>query len=282
MAFVAHHLTLGADRIQLFFDDPDDPAADTLRQIDRVLVTRCTDAFWTKNGFPRAEKLQERQRRVLRRVYRSTNLDWMLHIDIDEYMQTKQPISALLERTPKDQPVVKAAPFESMYDPTLKDDLFTGRLFRGWVQDPDLRRIVFGNLAPILTGGMLSHRQGKCFFRSGVEGLVPTVHNARLNGATTNEMPFHPDLTLLHFHANEPDQWVASAHSRARSGSYSFQPMLAEHILSLDQEQLYAFFQQVHHLLPETEQLLRDNGLLVEADLHLRDKVAALRSRMAA
>ncbi len=46
LAFVAHHLDLGADRIWLHFDDPDDPALVLAAPLPRVTAVACDDAYW--------------------------------------------------------------------------------------------------------------------------------------------------------------------------------------------------------------------------------------------
>ena len=45
LAFVAHHLSLGAARIYLYFDDPDDPAHAAVAGLHRVTATRCTEGM---------------------------------------------------------------------------------------------------------------------------------------------------------------------------------------------------------------------------------------------
>ncbi len=276
LAFVAHHLALGPDRIDLFFDDPGDPAAALVAGIDRVHVTICDDAFWTKRGKARFARHQQRQRFMLRQVYQTTSLDWIMHIDIDEFLLTRTAIADLLGDTAPSVPVIQAPPFEALYQPGLADDIFTARQFRGQIRDAYLSDQIFGPLGPMLTAGMLSHKRGKPFFRTGIKTLVPEVHHAQIGAYSSLVEPFHPDLTLLHFHADDPAAWVAAAHFRAEKGAYRFQKDLQAHLLSLDTAGLFEFHRQVHQMPPEKIDLLRKAGLLVEVDLHLRERVAGL------
>ena len=46
LAFAAHHLSLGADHLWLFFDDPAQPIPEPLTNHPRVTVTLCDDAHW--------------------------------------------------------------------------------------------------------------------------------------------------------------------------------------------------------------------------------------------
>jgi hypothetical protein len=276
LAFVAYHLSLGPDRIHLYFDDPVDPAAKVIAGIDRVDITLCDADFWSWFGKVRPEKHQERQRRILRRAYRSTKLDWLLHIDIDEFLLTRSRIATVLDDTPKDQPVVQARPFEALYQPGLPDDIFTARQFRAQINDPGLSDLIFGPLGPMLTAGMLSHKRGKPFFRTGIAKLIPEIHHAEIGDYSSLVVPFHPDLALLHFHADNPETWVKAAHRRAVRGAYRYRKELSAHLISLETEGLYDFHRKVHQMTPEQIALLRQAGILVEADLHLRDRVAVL------
>ncbi len=278
-AFVAHYLGLGAERVDLFVDNPTDPAVAAFAGFDRVHVTVCNDAFWAALGKGRPDRHQERQRRILRKAYRATAFDWLLNVDVDEFLIAGRPIPEILAAAPARDPVVQAAPYEALYDPDLPDDIFTARQFRAEITDSDLAVQVFGELAPMLTAGMLSHRRGKPFFRAGIAGLIPEIHHAEIGEQSSLDLPFHPDLALLHFHADNPGDWVTAAPYRAAKGAYRFRKALQAHLLSLGEDGLYTFHRQVHQMPPDKIALLRDAGLLVETVLDLRAKVAALRGR---
>jgi hypothetical protein len=276
LAFVAHHLSVGSERIYLFFDDPNDPAADVVADIDRVRVILCDDAHWSRKGGKRPALHQERQRQNALRVYQATKLPWIAHIDVDEFLLSDRPIGNLLDDIPNDQIVVQVPPFEALYQPEAENGTFSARQFRGRIQDRDLAEQIFGDLHPILSAGMLSHKQGKAFFRTGVAGLMPLVHHAKIGTYITYDAAFHSEIKLLHFHADNPDSWVAAAHYRASKGAYKFQKELSTHLLSLGKDELYEFHRLIHQMTPDKLDLLRNAGVLVEVDLHLRDRLAAL------
>ncbi|MDO5706871.1 MAG: hypothetical protein Q4G49_17600 [Paracoccus sp. (in: a-proteobacteria)] len=46
LSFAAWYLQLGAAKIVMFFDDPNDPAIVRLQQLERVECIPCTPEFW--------------------------------------------------------------------------------------------------------------------------------------------------------------------------------------------------------------------------------------------
>ncbi|MDT8854544.1 glycosyltransferase family 2 protein [Paracoccaceae bacterium Fryx2] len=276
LAFVAHHLGLGAARLWLYFDDPEDPAAGALAGLDRVTVIRC-DADWWKGDRPEAH--QNRQGRNMKRTWRAARLPWVGHIDVDEFLLPDAPIARALAAVPGDQPQVRLAPWEALHDPALPDDIFTARHFRaqmGGAAQAANRIRVFGPYAPLLPSGMLSHSAGKCFFRTGVPGLQPRLHGAFIAGQRLDGGDFHPGIALLHFHAEDPARWKHRLQFRLTRGAYKFNPALQAHLAAADAGGIDAFFDRVQTPSPECLALLGRLGLLRTTRLGLREKVAAL------
>lgn len=278
MAFVAHHLELGATRIWVHFDDPDDPAFDALAGIDGVTAIRCDEAYWARTCKRRPDAHQNRQARNMQRVYHEAALPWLTHIDVDEYLVGDTPVSEVLGSLAADRSLMRVAPFEALHDPSLEDDIFTARHFRAVVRGGDpARRKVFGRYAPLLPKGALSHSQGKCFFRTGVAGLEPRLHGAFMGKERMDSGAFHPALALLHFHAQDPDQWLGRLAFRLSKGAYHFNPALQAHLTGADEAEVAAFYRSVQEATPKTLTTLAEMGLLREAALGLRAKVAVLR-----
>ena len=130
LAFAAHHLSLGADHLWLFFDDPDAAIPAVLEGHPKVTVTRCDKAYWQAFG-KRHERHQNRQARNAREAYGQTKSPWLAHLDVDEFLQADRPVAAILGGIPAEALVVQLEPFEAMHDPGLDDDIFTARTFRG-------------------------------------------------------------------------------------------------------------------------------------------------------
>lgn len=281
LAFVAHHLPLGPARIRLCFDDPSDPAMAAVAGLPRVEALACDDAYWASHRMPRPDKHQARQAFNAQILYRSQSEPWMLHLDVDEFLTTDAPIPALLDRVPRHRPLLRIAPWEALHDPAMDDDIFTARHFRAELSGPhhaDHRAQVFGPYAPLLPAGVLSHAIGKCFFRTGIAGLRPWIHGANIRGERVPPGAPAPGMAVLHFHAQDPVRWRAQLPFRLARGAYVLKPELQAFLQEATEAALEAFYLRVQTATPDALALLRREGLLREASLTLRPKIAALRS----
>jgi hypothetical protein len=163
LAFVAHHLSLGADHIRIFFDEPETPVPLPLVDHPRVTVHLCDEAHWVRVGKKRPPQHQNRQTHNARFAYREpATSDWTVHIDVDEFIHTPRPIAKILDDTSADTIAMKLEPFEAMHDPLLPDDIYTSREFRGALRHQfwPRRRAALGNYRKIIRDGMLSHTVG--------------------------------------------------------------------------------------------------------------------------
>lgn len=277
LAFVAHHLSLGASRIFLYFDDPEDPAHARLTRFRRVTATRCTDAYWAERG-GRHDRHQNRQARNARDAYQRCGLDWLGHIDVDEFIHTPRPVAEILAEVPADVKAIKLEPFEAMHDPLLPDDIYTAREFRGAIRHEfwPLRRRTLGTYRKIIRDGMLSHTVGKVMFRTGTRGLFPRLHSVMLKGVRIPTPRWHPELKLLHFHAQDRAAWRAALPFRLSRGAYMYRPLLQDYLSKASPDEIDTFYLQTQVLPPEVIPDLLAAGRLIMADLTLRQKVLAL------
>jgi hypothetical protein len=279
-AFVAHHLGLGAAHIWLHFDDPDDPAAD-LFDHPQITTIRCTDAYWMDMMGKRPGKHQNRQSRNVLRVYKATSLPWLAHIDVDEFILPQTGIPAALDAMPTDQSMLRMTPWEALHDPALPDDIFTATAFRAPLsgdRNAAARGRVFGQYAPLLPNGVLSHSAGKCFFRTGIARYEPRLHGAFRAGERVAGGPFHPQIPVLHFHAQDPGAWRARLQFRLTKGAYQYNPDLQSWLLAADDMAIDAFYLETQTATPGTLAKLRAEGIMMQANLNLRAKIATMQA----
>lgn len=278
LAFVAHHLALGASRIWLYFDDPDDPAFARIAGLPRVTATRCTAWFWAIRG-GRPARHQRRQVHCGRDAQRKCRLDWLGHIDVDEFLHASYPMAEVLADIPAEVPSVRMESFEAMHNPNLPDDIFTARQFRGPLRNQHLalHPAIFGPAAALVSKGSLAHTLGKSFCRPRVRGLRLDLHVVFLNKVQLHP-PFHPDLCILHFHAQNPVAWRHALPFRLARGAYHHPPerQLQSYLAGASDEELRRFYKATMTLTPEKTALLQAHDRLVTADLTLRAKVDAL------
>lgn len=278
LAFLAWHLDLGADRITLCFDDPDDPAlaAIAARRLSRVRLIACEAGHWQALG-GRPDRHQNRQAKNAGMVYRAGGSDWLGHIDVDEFIWPVRPVAEVLGRLPAKEILCRIEPFEALHEPDLSDDIYTARVFRGALKPrhEGLRGPTLGDYADILPEAMLSHSAGKVFFRSGVPGLSPRLHGAFIGGERLPGPGFHPGLKLLHFHAQDREDWLSALPFRLTRGAYQYRPEMQAWLMAASPGQIADFY-QVTQMPGRGTDLLREAGRLQEARLDLRARVAKL------
>lgn len=279
LAFVAHHLALGAHHISLYFDDPDDPAHAAVAGLPRVTATLCTDAHWAAMG-NRHDRHQNRQSRNARDAYQTCTTDWLGHIDVDEFILPDRPVAGILDMAAPADLLLRMEPFEAMHDPGLPDDIYTARLFRGAIQHDywQLRHPCLGRYRTLIRDGMLSHSVGKVFFRVGIRGLAPRLHSGML-GKTRIAVPdFHPAMRLLHFHAQDRQAWLDAVPFRVTRGAYQYKPPLQAYLATATPDEIAAFYQRTQTVAPAVAATLLEVGRAVTADLGLSAKVSALKT----
>lgn len=278
LAFVAHHLALGASRVWLYFDDPTDPAHARLSRLPRVKAVRCTSFYWALRG-GRPEVLTQRQISNAVHAQHRCRLHWLAHIDADEFIHAPAPVSDLLSQVPAEIPNVMMAPFEALYDPGLPDDIYTARRFRGPLgkAHPDLHKAIFGPMAEVVAKGNLGHIIGKSFGRIGFPKAKMGLHSIFVDGNRLRDT-FHPHLRILHFHAQDQEVWRRQLPFRLQNGAYSYdtENQLRGHLQRASDAVIDDFYQTVMTLTPEKAALLEAHDLLITTDLGLREKVADL------
>lgn len=279
LAFIAHHLSLGASCVWVYFDNPDDPAYQRVSTLAKVKAVRCTDWYWILRG-GRHVRITRRQISNCRDARRVSNLDWLCHIDVDEFLFAPEPIADILASVPADVLGLVMEPFEALHDPDAPDDIFTSRHFRGPVHGThrSLQPAIFGESAPLLLKGTLGHGLGKSFSRAKVRGLVPGLHFPLLKGKAVR-LPFHPALRVLHFHAHDPVAWRQTLPFRlGRGGVYNCAPekVMWSYLTKASDDEIDRFYKDAMGIRSETIALLQANDRLITTDLGLKHKVAAL------
>lgn len=274
--FVAWHLDLGATRVVIYFDDPDDPGAALLAGLGpRVVSVRCDAAHWAGFG-KRPGKKTARQTMNVQHAYDRTDLDWLAHVDVDEFIlpvvlpgeAVAPSVAARLAAVPPDAPFVRMRPYEALAQP----DGSPPRHFRapppGHQRDQVVRRI-YGDAAQGLVGGMLSHAVGKGISRRGVAGLAPRIHVPRLHGEGVQGVPFLPGLVMLHYHATDRAHWLAQLAYRTELGAYSARPQNVAFFQAATPADLNQFYDRVQIAHPQLLAGLQMENLLLTHDPQL-------------
>lgn len=280
LAFAAHHLSLGADHLWLFFDDPAQPIPAPLAHHPRVTVTPCDEDHWLRTSKKRPPQHQNRQTQNARLTYRAlVTSDWIAHIDVDEFILPQRPVAAILDDAPAETIAMKLEPFEAMHDPLLADDIYTSREFRGALRHEHWprRRAALGPYRKVIRDGMLSHTVGKVIYRTRIPGLLPRLHAVMLDKEFVKTPDWQPEMKLLHFHSQDKAAWLAALAFRMTRGAYQFRPELQAFLAESSPEDIDRFYRRTQILPTDLRDELVAVGRVIIADLGLRQKVQALR-----
>lgn len=113
LRFVAFHLDAGAHRLYIYLDDPDAEVHDILKAHSKIRVQKCNDAYWKKLGAKRPAKHQVRQTANATHAYnRKVEVDWLTHIDVDEFIVPDQRIDEILAKVPDTKLCARMRPTE--------------------------------------------------------------------------------------------------------------------------------------------------------------------------
>ena len=207
MAFVAHHLALGADRIFVHLDTPAPDLQARLDAIARCEVTVLTSDYWGASVHDRPPAQSGRQRVVLARVLRRADLDWVFSVDADEFLVADRRVAEQLAGLPEEVdwafvPVAERV-FDTAPDP---DNIFAG-LFRRSFPDrlAQEHAAIDGAAGRFLHRGAGGYPSGKPAYRPR-RGIVPDIHVPKNPQALTRGRL--PGMRVLHFDGLTAAHWV--------------------------------------------------------------------------
>lgn len=285
LRFVAYHLDLGVDRMYIFLDEPNPAAFGALDEHTKIDVHTCDHRFWASRKRDRPEAHQTRQTANASFTYRNTDVDWLTHIDMDEFLWPDRPISQCLARVPDDLPGVRVRPIEAL---ASGEDLYKTFIPKG----PDREKLVqtiYPSFGTFVRSGFFSHLQGKVFARTGLPKISFRIHNLLQNG---DPLPCKTELSgvdVCHRHAPDWDSWLAHLPFRLKLGSYRAEMSpnvprteggmnMYELLTRIEAENgidgLRSFFDEISGADPEVRARLEKFGMLRHRPLNLNAKLA--------
>ncbi|MBR9842992.1 MAG: glycosyltransferase family 2 protein [Rhodobacteraceae bacterium] len=292
--FAAYHLDLGADHLFIYLDNENPKAEAALNAHPQVTVTRTDGAYWRATKGHKPAKHQVRQTQNATQAYEKAGqagLDWLGHIDVDEFLCPTNDIASALSTLPQDINAARVAPAEAMA-PDGQPGLDPKALYcKAW--EPDLARrqaleaALYPNFGSYIRGGFVSHTQGKSFLRTGLAPLTFKIHRAMRGDEEVGPSRFLDGVDLCHRHIKSWDSWQKSFDYRLDKGSYraelkSVRPT-EEGGLSLHQlfnllieengqDALRGFFEEICLARPALLEGLKERGLLRVFNLALDEK----------
>lgn len=273
--FVAHHLEIGADHIWIYLDAPNPEAKAALKAHPKVTPVSTGEGYWDKARGKRPKKHQNRQSYNARHAYgRAQNVDWLLHIDVDEFLWPNQPVGSQLADLAPDCLVARVRPAEALSSDGIPDAKDGEYWFKKFISDKARRTSlvdeIYPTFAPYVKGGFLSHVAGKIFIRTGQPDMQIKIHNVLQNGVQNPGQVELSGMQLLHLHATSWDHWMQTFAYRHQKGSYRDEMAAArpKDETSLNLHQLFA------HLAEEPDGLRKFYEEVCLATPDLREKLA--------
>ncbi|MBF9043410.1 hypothetical protein HKCCE4037_08735 [Rhodobacterales bacterium HKCCE4037] len=207
MAFVAHHLSLGAAEIHIYLDAPDDPAGEVLDWLPPVRVTRCDKAYWQAVAPRRPRRHNNRQSINATHAQSVCKVDFLLSCDADEFLRPMSDVQAQIAEIPDwatwakvfnlERAMIRGVPQRTIFDGAFKVH-YQGR------DDTPLRR---SELAPM---GFTGHAAGKPLVRTKI-GMNIGIHVPRHGHIKDRIVPPHypaDQIELVHFDGLTPLHWA--------------------------------------------------------------------------
>lgn len=224
--FAAHHLDLGAHRVHVYLDAPNPQAEAALRAHPKCRVILCDDAYWQRRlRKGRPDKHQPRQSlNATHCLNKRPQVDWLAHIDVDEFLWPASPLPAQLAALPEHTLSARIRPIEALAPDPTDPPTEGAQWFKSCARLQGQRReetnAIYPTYGPHLNGGFLSHVAGKVFVRTGLPDISLRIHNAFREKVVDDAAEDLPDTLLCHLHAPSWDDWQAAYRFRLAQGSY--------------------------------------------------------------
>ncbi|QDC08784.1 glycosyltransferase family 2 protein [Oceanicola sp. D3] len=276
LAFVAHHLELGAKKIIIYLDDPDDPVRPLLVKTPRVNAIRCTEAYWNEvtNGRGRPPNQNARQAVNASQAYKKVKADYLLHLDADEFLHMARPFAEEIARLEDDDVWLRVPAVERCWlEGDASDHIFSGVFRHPIKQAPLIAKRIYGEeVTPFLANGLAGSSHGKPLVRTGHKVQVQ-VHAAKLPGKN-NGWAKHKKATglhVLHFDGLTPLHWAAKTLRYAEQGDEAIDKLLHQERARQVREvrdnistmpELLRFFRKITGLTPDQSRALTEHGRL--------------------
>jgi hypothetical protein len=247
MDFVNHHLKIGITHMFLFFDDPYSKAIPLFKNNSGVSCIICDREHWNTiaNSYKNEMTVPEKQIAnsiIAIKLARKRAYDWILHLDIDEFLYSSDGLETELSNLPEKIDTVSLGPLEAFSDqPNQPDKVgfkysyicrFTKELFiysfadKARILASKISYIAKREICRILGAGTpfnyrlnKGHVEGKCATRLNSEIAKLGPHFPYPSGESKLNIKISQKSWVLHYDSVSYDQWIEKWNRRiSKSG----------------------------------------------------------------
>lgn len=205
------HSGLGAAALHVFFDDPEDPAETALPDLPGLRAIRCDAGYWRRRRGTKGRPASQMRRQTINANHAQgrTDVDWLFHIDADEFMWSAGDLRGELADMPAGCEL-NLRVLERVTPPAPRHP-FDGPFRAASRLEPAAARATFGEFAPMMKQGQYSHGAGKGGVPVGA-GLRIGVHNAMAQAGDGQwqraPVRISDSTRLLHYDGITPLHWA--------------------------------------------------------------------------
>ncbi|MDK3016215.1 glycosyltransferase family 2 protein [Pseudodonghicola flavimaris] len=281
--FAAYHLDLGAALVDIYLDEPDPQVVEFFAPHPRVRLTQCDDAYWQDKPERARSSHQLRQAFNASRAYRKSDLHWLTHIDVDEFLIAPRPMAEILAAVAPEAAFARVRPAELLAQPDPWRGPSHFKLTRRelGLTKAELVRI-YPDYGAYVPEGFLGYTGGKNIARTGLPQIRLGIHAVLHKGQPITNFERLPEVHLGHAHA--PDWTHFERHLKFRMNKGSYREKLRDRMRLRDvidiviedsgTAGLRRFYDELNAATPELLERLAAHGMLLTASLDLDEKVA--------
>lgn len=291
VAYAAHHLWAGASAVHIYLDRDDARARALLAQLSGVHVIVADEDHWRRVFDMKMPKNHQRRQTLnATHAYGQRSVDYLLHLDADEFLLQANPIENELKRLTTSRPghYLRISNFERIWEAGASmEQMFSGD-FRASTKhsDKDLDALTLDGEG-LTKFGLTGHSAGKACSPTGYD-YVLGIHRPHFD---TPRPWTHPGLrrstttTILHFDGMTPLHWT---YKRLRKAMFLAtqvgQPVSAQMEAQIDVigegggdlAAARALHDRIKVIEPPMREALEQEGLLFEVDFDPKRSLDAL------
>ncbi len=279
LCHAAYHIAAGASEVHIYLDaseSANDPVLAEMRQrLPGCRVTLTDRAYWRQRGRRRPRLHQVRQTQNATAALEASSVDYLLHLDVDEYLCQWEPLAEELALVPRGA-FLKIGNIERIF--SAKDR--GGQLFTPTFRLPET---LFDDEEEeaedaLTLSGLTGHSVGKSATPRGF-GYTVGIHRPRHSGKRGLSYPRHrlsEAATILHFDGFTRRDWVYKLLRKGEALAADLKSPVSEVRLRqvaaiLAEGNDFAAAVRLHDRLkcmtPEREAALRAGGRLLDIEI---------------